>query len=231
MKIRSILTYIMLSLPQYLNCKTFRCVYCFCKVVYSFIVPFFVVANKYLLTYLQFLGVETSQSLTLARNCLHKALWLYDRQTIQKLVNDWQLEIMKCSAPLTQIINGKMVHNFHLMGNWKPGLEQATNCGLITKYMTDESKNLIKFVHCILIKLNLCDCVSFSQKSCLGEIGQNFEVFQEGDRPLESPGTSLGVPGVVQGEINFFLPPNQKNCVWGISREKLISVSPPKHKN
>ena len=29
MKIRSILTCIMLSLPQYLNCKTFRCVYCF----------------------------------------------------------------------------------------------------------------------------------------------------------------------------------------------------------
>ena len=29
MKIRSILTCIMLSLPLYLNCKTFRCVYCF----------------------------------------------------------------------------------------------------------------------------------------------------------------------------------------------------------
>ena len=29
MKIRSTLTCIMLSLPQYLNCKTFRCVYCF----------------------------------------------------------------------------------------------------------------------------------------------------------------------------------------------------------
>ena len=27
MKIRSILTCIMLSLPQYLNCKTFRCIY------------------------------------------------------------------------------------------------------------------------------------------------------------------------------------------------------------
>ena len=29
MKIRSILTCTMLSLPLYLNCKTFRCVYCF----------------------------------------------------------------------------------------------------------------------------------------------------------------------------------------------------------
>ena len=54
MKIRSILTCIMLSLPLYLNCKTFRCVYCFLEssFLYSFIVPFFVVANKYLLTYL-----------------------------------------------------------------------------------------------------------------------------------------------------------------------------------
>ena len=55
MKIRSILTCIMLSLPLYLNCKTFRCVYCFLysSFLYSFIVPFFVVANKYLLTYLE----------------------------------------------------------------------------------------------------------------------------------------------------------------------------------
>ena len=54
MKIRSILTCIMLSLPLYLNCKTLKCVYCFLysSFLYSFIVPFFVVANKYLLTYL-----------------------------------------------------------------------------------------------------------------------------------------------------------------------------------
>ena len=55
MKIRSILTCIMLSLPLYLNCKTFSCVYCFCKVVFYTLLLylfFFVVANKYLLTYL-----------------------------------------------------------------------------------------------------------------------------------------------------------------------------------
>ena len=53
MKIRSILTCIMLSLPQYLNGKPFRCVYCFCKVVFytHLLYLFFVVANKYLLTY------------------------------------------------------------------------------------------------------------------------------------------------------------------------------------
>ena len=44
----------MLSLPQYLNCKTFRYVFCFfCKVVfYAHLLYLFVVANKYLLTYL-----------------------------------------------------------------------------------------------------------------------------------------------------------------------------------
>ena len=44
----------MLSLPQYLNCKTFRYVFCFfCKVVfYTHLLYLFVVANKYLLTYL-----------------------------------------------------------------------------------------------------------------------------------------------------------------------------------
>ena len=44
----------MLSLPQYLNCKTFRYVFCFfCKVVfYTHLLYLFVVANKYLLKYL-----------------------------------------------------------------------------------------------------------------------------------------------------------------------------------
>ena len=52
MKIRSILTCIMLSLPSILIVKLLDAYIVFCKVVYSFIVPFFVVANKYLLTYL-----------------------------------------------------------------------------------------------------------------------------------------------------------------------------------
>ena len=45
----------MLSLPQYLNCKTFRYLFCFfCKVVfYTHLLYLFVVANKYLLTYFE----------------------------------------------------------------------------------------------------------------------------------------------------------------------------------
>ena len=52
MKIRSILTCIMLSLPQYLNCKTFRCICCGIYLAFT-----------YLLTYvpnLRILGAEPS---------------------------------------------------------------------------------------------------------------------------------------------------------------------------
>ena len=54
MKIRSILTCIMLSLPQYLNCKIVKLLDAyidfFCKVVfYTHLLYLFVVANKYLL--------------------------------------------------------------------------------------------------------------------------------------------------------------------------------------
>ena len=53
MKIRSILTCIMLSLPLYLNCKLLDAYIAFCKVVFytHLLYLFFVVANKYLLTY------------------------------------------------------------------------------------------------------------------------------------------------------------------------------------
>ena len=64
MKIRSILTCIMLSLPQYLNCKTFRCVYCFCKVVfYTHLLYLFLLwqINTYLLSVLY--GCKSSPSL------------------------------------------------------------------------------------------------------------------------------------------------------------------------
>ena len=79
--------------------------------------------------------------------------------------------------------------------------------------MTDESKNLIKFVHCILIKLNLCDCVSFSQKSCLGEIGQNFEVFQED--PWNPPEQVWGFRGLSRGKLIFFYPQTKKIVFGG----------------
>ena len=54
----------MLSLPQYLNCKTFRYVFCFfCKVVfYTHLLYLFVVANKYLLTYLQLTDEKANKS-------------------------------------------------------------------------------------------------------------------------------------------------------------------------
>ena len=52
MKIRSILTCIMLSLPQYLIVKLLDVYIVFCKVVfYTHLLYLFVVANKYLLTY------------------------------------------------------------------------------------------------------------------------------------------------------------------------------------
>ena len=76
MKIRSILTCIMLSLPLYLNCKTFRCVYCFCKVVFYTLLLylFFVVANKYLLTYLI---KPLSKILPLSFTCSQLPYWLF----------------------------------------------------------------------------------------------------------------------------------------------------------
>ena len=54
MKIRSILTCIMLSLSQYLIVKLLDAYIVFCKVVYSFIVSFLLwQINTYLLTYMQ----------------------------------------------------------------------------------------------------------------------------------------------------------------------------------
>ena len=61
MKIRSILTCIMLSLPQYLNCKTFRCVYCFCKVVfYTHLLYLFLLwqINTYLIQFIIILALS-----------------------------------------------------------------------------------------------------------------------------------------------------------------------------
>ena len=79
MKIRSILTCIMLSLPQYLNCKILDAYIDFCKVViYTHLLYLFVVANKYftyLLTYLH--KVPKSRKRFLLKKMPDRCLYVY----------------------------------------------------------------------------------------------------------------------------------------------------------